>query len=1019
MDLRRRTLLVVALSFAGIALALYYTLNSTVLVGLSSYENSDARREADTQERLFNSEMQAMKQAAANMADNSALTEFVVQRNVAGLQAGLPAGDLQKKGYKFALVLDASGHPLAGFYDPMANWTSKVWTSNISSQISGGGWPKWKQLATDPARLSGVINVDGETLLVAATSVRGGRSQRGRGYLLLGQPLALTSVFRGDSDTGTRTEVRWLSDANLPEDMSEAATREIKAGQDYYKNLDPTTIAAYVLIPSMAGNDSLIVRVSVPRKVAQTSREFGASALLVLIVSVVICGSLLWITLDRQVLSRLGQLSAGVASVGAKGDPSLRVQLVGDDEVARLSMSINTMLGELERSQTQLRQSEQRFGALSAASFEAILIHDGNNIVDVNQALLDMFGYSRDQLVGSEIDVIAPRWLPEGIWQAAENAGEEPFEAFGATRGGITVPLEVRCRTLPYREQHFSVAAMRDVSERRKAEAALRESEERYRRLVDLAQEGIVSNDANEVITFCNPTFASVLGYTPHQLVGRSLIELCTPGSAERMLQEAGKRRSGLSGTYEVELISRDNRIRAFHLTARPMFDEEGVYEGSLGVFTDITERKQTEQAWLTAQKAESLGVLAGGLAHDFNNLLVGVIGNISLAIDTLPPSSPVLKYLTEVDKASQRASELVEQMLAYSGKGRLALRKVDLNNMIEETIRLMGTSLPRHVQLELDLGRPLSTIDADEGLMRQMITSFLLNSVEAIHDAEGSIRIHTGMLELGAEDLRSIAPSAEMQPGHYVFVSVTDNGVGMEPEIREKVFDPFFSTKFAGRGLGLAAVQGIVKRHRGAIQLESEPGLGSSFRVILPVSMPSSAAAAPAVSGAVVQNGSTPARPRAEHQSNGSGEHAGEAAEQILVREKRPAEPERTEAHTPVRRRALVVAEEATVRQVTSRILEQHGYHVSTQTDGAGALQDYGDHHASYQLVLLDMDLSDMSGHELFHALSSINPEMHAVLITGELESGVLTSPAGTRAVVLRKPFSPAQLMQEIQATA
>ncbi|MCC7479389.1 PAS domain S-box protein [bacterium] len=1016
MDLRRRTLLVVALSFAGIAIALYFTLNSTVLSRLSSYENADARRSADVQQRTFEARLQEIRASAEQRAKSAALQDFMSQRSASRLQSALPAGDLQKAGFKLALVVDSRGQVLAGYFDPMASWNSKVWTSQIAGQIKSAGWPDWPALIAG-GKLSGVINADGTTLLVGASPIRGRSGPRG--YLVLGQPLDLSGLFTSQPGDEVRPHARWQSDAKLPRDMRDAAQKNESSDQPVYANIDQNSVAAYLFIPSLAANDTLIVRVSVPRRITQTGLEFGATALLVLVVSVVVCGSLLWLILDRQVLSRLGKLSEGVASVGAKGDPSLRVQLVGDDEVARLSMSINQMLGELERSQTQLRHSEQRFSALSAASFEAILIHDGSRIVDVNQALLDMFGHSRDQLVGSELEILAPHWLADGIWQLAQKAGEEPFEAFGATRGGATIPLEVRCRTLPYREQHFSVAAMRDISERRKAEAALRESEERYRRLVDLAQEGIVSNDANEVITFSNPTFASVLGYSPHQLVGRSLIELCTPSSAERMLQEASKRRSGLSGTYEVELVSRDNRIRAFHLTARPMFDESGVYEGSLGVFTDITERKQTEQAWLAAQKAESLGVLAGGIAHDFNNLLVGIIGNISLAIDSLPPASPVHKYLSEVDKASQRASELVEQMLAYSGKGRLALRKVDLNNVIEETIRLMGTSLPRHVQLELDLGRPLSTIDADEGLMRQMITSFLLNSVEAIRDVEGSIRIHTGQLNLDAAALRAIAPSAEMQPGSFVFVSVTDNGIGMEPEVRDKVFDPFFSTKFAGRGLGLAAVQGIVKRHRGAIQLESEPGRGSSFRVILPVSAGKSidgeASETPTQVRSAAVRRSDPESPAPK---NGHARLDVASLQQEAMQAASAANTVQEEEQRP-QHRAMVVAEEATVRQVTSRILEQHGYTVRAQAGGSEAIQDFGDHHQSYDLVLLDLDLSDMAGLELFEALCRINPALNAVLISGEMESGGVTSSNGVKAAVLRKPFAPAQLLQEIKELA
>jgi signal transduction histidine kinase len=260
-----------------------------------------------------------------------------------------------------------------------------------------------------------------------------------------------------------------------------------------------------------------------------------------------------------------------------------------------------------------------------------------------------------------------------------------------------------------------------------------------------------------------------------------------------------------------------------------------------LGVTLDITESKKAEDALRQAQKLESIGVLAGGIAHDFNNLLVGVIGNASLAQDSLPPGSPAAEILQRVVESGEQAAQLTRQMLAYAGKGRFLFEPVDIPAMVREAAALIQSSISKRISLSLDLDAATPAVDSDRSQMQQVFMNLALNAAEAIGSGPGEISIRTGEAALDAAQVREHLDGWPAAPGRFAFLEVKDTGCGMAAATAAKIFDPFFTTKFQGRGLGLAAVAGIVRAHRGAIRLTTAPGQGATFRVLLP------AAAAPA----------------------------------------------------------------------------------------------------------------------------------------------------------------------------
>jgi PAS domain S-box-containing protein len=425
--------------------------------------------------------------------------------------------------------------------------------------------------------------------------------------------------------------------------------------------------------------------------------------------------------------------------------------------------------------------------------------------------------------------------------------------------------------------------------------------------------------------------------------------------------------------------IARGERLEAFEMNwhsptgERPLIifgDTLPAMHGhpALGIvmFEDITRMKRAEEALRQAQKMESLGVLAGGIAHDFNNLLVAIMGNASLILEDMPDDYPSLHLMRDVLRASQRAADLTRQMLAYSGQGRFVVQRLNLSEEVREIGSLIQTSIPKSVELDLNLRADLPGVLADSSQVQQIIMNLIINGAEAIgEESSGSIFVTTGTQDLEPGAGPCMLP-AEPQPGSYVFLEVRDTGEGMDDSVKSRIFDPFFTTKFTGRGLGLAAVLGIVRAHNGAVQVDSTPGAGTTVRVLFP-----------AVEGA--------AEPRAEapppEDLTGSG----------LI---------------------LVVDDEEQVAQTARAALEHYGYTALVARDGVEAERLFRSEARSVALVLLDMTMPIVSGEETLRRLQAIRPEVPVILSSGYGEQHAERRFRGKKvAAFLEKPYSAASL--------
>lgn len=510
--------------------------------------------------------------------------------------------------------------------------------------------------------------------------------------------------------------------------------------------------------------------------------------------------------------------------------------------------------------------------------------------------------------------------------------------------------------------------------ERRRAEEALAASEARFRALLESAPQGVIAIDENGLVALVNVRTEEMFGYSRDELIGRPLDillpERLRAAHLKHQRQYFAHPRTRPMG-LGLDLWGRRKNSSEIPLEISLSCVEHGGTQLALALVTDITERKKAEEHFRQAQKLESIGMLAGGIAHDFNNLLVGVIGSASLAQDLLPPGSPAAELLDEVVKTGEQAAHLTRQMLAYAGKGQFVVELLNLSNLLPEMTGLVQPSISKKIALHLDLDSDLPPIEADRGQMQQVFMNLVLNAAEAIDSDAGMVSVKTGVQDVDEPYIRRNLET-ELSPGRYVLLEVRDTGCGMDDATRARIFDPFFSTKFQGRGLGLAAVAGIVRGHKGAISVSSVPGNGACFTVLFP-------AAEGAAAAAQVAAGNLPL--------HGTGT-------------------------------ILVVDDERPVRDLARKVLERYGYKVLLADGGPAAINTFKRHPGDISLVILDASMPGMSGAETFPELRKVRPEVKILVSSGYSELETMKAFPGQRVTgFIQKPYTSRGLAEKVSS--
>ena len=622
----------------------------------------------------------------------------------------------------------------------------------------------------------------------------------------------------------------------------------------------------------------------------------------------------------------------------------------------------------------QLSERDQRYSKLLEQTQEAISVGVEGKVVYANPACVEMFGYERP-LLGVPMAIFFAPGSREQVQEIHDERvrsrpAPEIYEAVGLRADGSTFDVEVRVTPVDFENRPAHQAIFRDITGRKRMEAGLRESEERYRLLFERNLSGVYRSTAGGKMLECNRAFATMMGYaSPGEAMAQPAWEFhATPRDRETYL--ARVRREGSLINYENRARRKDGSLIWVIENVTLVRDEDGD-ETLLGTVFDISERRRLEEQLLQSQKMEAVGRLAGGISHDFNNLLTAVTGYSELLLTELPEGDTRREFAEEIRKAGQRAAGLTHQLLAFSRRQVLEPKVLDLNAVIANMEKMLRRVIGEDVELTTALDSELWRTRADPGQIEQAILNLVVNARDAMPRG-GRLTIETANVSIDAQFARNYE---SVQPGPHVMVAVSDTGVGMDAELQSRLFEPFFTTKERGKGtgLGLSTTYGIVKQSGGSIWVYSEPGIGTTFKIYLPRSEDPLDVGAPVAAPA----------PRAGSET------------------------------------VLLVEDEPEVRRLVEKLLRMQGYSVLACAGPADAIAAAKGAAGKLDLLLTDVILPGMNGRELARVLSDAQPGLKVLYMSGYTDAAITQQgilDPGT--AFLSKPFAPEALARKVRET-
>jgi len=627
-----------------------------------------------------------------------------------------------------------------------------------------------------------------------------------------------------------------------------------------------------------------------------------------------------------------------------------------------------------------LNESEQRFKSIFEFSYDAMSVWDQEfRCAFVNSSAIDLFKIKEKIPSGADISSCF-RHIPElgtilkgKIYSAFQTGQPIKSEDHFEVDGNLIFTESVFSPIRHYNSEVYAVVVIcRDTTARKIAEARLAKSEAVFSKMVQNASDIFVIIKPDGVIRYVSPAIETITGFYPEEL-RKSILSITHPDDIS-IVEKAWKECIGNPlNAVKVEFRHAHKNGGFVHLEAiGQSFIDDPDINGVIATARSVEERKteedkriEMERQLLHTQKLESLGVLAGGIAHDFNNLLMAIMGYAELCSYEISAGSMASSHMNEILKASQRAAELCQQLLAYTGKGRFIIERINVDDVIRDMIPLLETCISKKANIALNLEANLPEMEADASQIRQIIMNLIINASEAIGDRNGLISISARKVSGGEIPSESVFFSTVNPKSEYINLEISDNGCGMNQDTLSKIFEPFFTTKFTGRGLGMAAVQGIVKGHCGAILIQSEPEVGTVFNLYFPASL----------SGLASISGSD-------------------------------QEMEEDETGIP-RGKILLVDDEEIIRKVGTGMLEKLGFQVLTAQDGQEALSVYRGSKDEIACIILDLTMPVMDGEEAYNEFLKIDPDVRVIVASGYSETEISSMFSGKGLVrFIQKPF-------------
>ncbi|MDD5761361.1 MAG: PAS domain S-box protein [bacterium] len=658
-----------------------------------------------------------------------------------------------------------------------------------------------------------------------------------------------------------------------------------------------------------------------------------------------------------------------------------RRQREHDRHAAGYAAKLSETVSELQSAEKVSRESEERFRSIVDTASDGILIArmSTRKFVEANIAICEMLGYTREELLRIGVENIHPAPdLPHVIAEFnRQSRGEKRIsESLPVMRkDGSVFYADISANPIEFGGEQYQVGIFRDTTERKLAENALRESEERYHELFENANDVIYTHDLAGNFTSINKAAEQVTGYTLDEALKINIFSVLAPGSADVVRRMISRKVTGGGQTrYELEIVCKNGCRVPLEVSTRIIY-RSGEPVGVQGIARDITERRQAEeekrkleQQLQQAMKMEAVGRLAGGVAHDFNNLLTVINGYSELLIQRLGENSPMRKDVEEILHAGNQAGALTRQLLVFSRKQVLQPKVIDLNMVVSKTGKMLRRLIGENIKFRTILAEGLGRVNADEGQAEQILLNLAINARDAMPGG-GELTIETANVVLD-ETFTKDHPS--LIPGPHVLLSVGDTGSGIPDEVRRHIFEPFFTTKEQGKGtgLGLATVYGIVQQSQGHLDFYTEAGKGTTFRIYLP-----------------------------------------------RVEEDNEALPTVPVEAPPGSETVLVVEDETSVREIVDRVLSAKGYRVLTASDGSEGLRMAGEYNGPIDLLLTDLVMPGMGGRQLATRLAAGRPGVKVLFMSGYTEDaisheGVLE--AGLS--FIQKPFTSDALLRKVR---
>jgi PAS domain S-box-containing protein len=589
-----------------------------------------------------------------------------------------------------------------------------------------------------------------------------------------------------------------------------------------------------------------------------------------------------------------------------------------------------------------LKESEEKYRNLIERANDGVIIVQDGIVKFINDRMTDLFGYSVGEMYDTPfLDYVFPDER-EGIKELHERRLKKDdvpdiYEMQVLHKNGKILDVETNSGIITYHGKPAVLAFVRDITERKRTKEALQESEKKYRTVLEANPDPVVVYDMEGKIVYFNPAFTRVFGWTLEEPFGNKMDDF-VPEEAWRetkmMIDKvlAGERFSGI-GTKR---YNKNGEIIPVSISGAIYKDQNGKPIGSVINLRDITEQKKLEAQLQQAQKMESIGTLAGGIAHDFNNILGIIIANTEIALDDIPERERICFNLEEIQKAALRAKDVVKQLLSFARKTKLEQKPIKLIPVVKDSIKLLRATIPANIDIRQHMMASSDTIFADPTQIHQVIINLCTNASYAMQETGGILGIK---IENVFFKEQSDAPHPDLLASSYVKLTVSDTGQGIYPELKDRIFDPYFTTKEVGKGtgMGLSVVHGIVNNYGGTISVESEVGKGTTFYIYFPV-----------IQGAVIET--------------------------ETIEEELPTGNERI----------LFVDDEKSLIYVYRSRLERLGYQVETKTNPVEALELFRSNPDQFDLIITDMAMPQMTGDSLVEEILRIRSDTPTILCTG-----------------------------------